>query len=139
MRLWEKVRNVKVMGKLTLGKSGSMKVNHSDGTETTVNLGALSARVQELTSSAAVTAGIQRLTLNHATVAIASTIADAANHAGFFCILDNSASGTAAHTVTLSNGTFDGTNTVATLNAPNDMLLVHFDKAGNGVVVVNTA
>lgn len=97
----------------------------------------VSGRVQELTASGAVTPGVQSLELNHATVVIAATIADAAAHPGLFVIKDTSASGTAAHTVTLTAGTFNGTNTIATLNARDEFLAVYFDSTGRGQVVAN--
>jgi hypothetical protein len=92
---------------------------------------------QELTASGAVNPGVKSLELNHATVIIASTIADAKAHQGLFAIVNTSASGTAAHTVTLTAGTFNGTNTIATLNAPLEALFVWFDSAGNGSIVEN--
>lgn len=92
---------------------------------------------QELTVTGAVTPGVSSVELNHATVAIAATIADSKNHQGLFVVKDTSASGTAAHTLTLTAGTFDGTNNVATLNAPNEALVVWFDSAGNGTIVEN--
>lgn len=95
------------------------------------------ASKQTLTASGAVTAGTEILELNHATVVIAATM-DALKHPGLFIVRDTSASGTAAHTLTLSNGTFDGTNTVATLNAPGEALVVFFDSAGRGQIVENT-
>ncbi len=94
--------------------------------------------VQELTASGAVTNGVQRLQLNHATVVIAATIADFADHVGLFIVEDTSASGTAAHTLTLASGTFDGTNNVATLNAPAERLVVQVGDDGNGVILENT-
>lgn len=94
--------------------------------------------VQELTASGAVTNGVQRLQLNHASVVIASTIADFADHAGIFIVENTSASGTAAHTLTLTSGTFDGTNNIATLNAPSERLVVMVDGAGAGTVIENT-
>jgi hypothetical protein len=97
----------------------------------------VSGRVQELTVSGAVTAGIQSVELNHATVAVVTTIADASNHQGLFIVKDTSASGTAAHTLTLTAGTFNGTNNVATLNAPNEALAVYFDSAGDGTILEN--
>lgn len=78
---------------------------------------------QILTASGAITVGNHGLVqLNHATVVIAATLA--APQAGAdLVIVDNSASGTAAHTVTLPAGvTFDGTNNTATLNAPGEAL-----------------
>ena len=97
----------------------------------------VSARVQELTASGAVTAGVQSVELNHASTAVAATIADASNHQGLFIVKDTSASGTAAHTLTLTSGTFDGTNNKATLDAPNEALVVYFDSSGNGTIVEN--
>lgn len=96
-----------------------------------------SAKVQELTESGAVTAGVQSVELNHATVVVAATIADAANHPGLFVVKDTSATGTVSHTLTLTSGTFDGTNEIATLNALNECLVVYFDSAGNGSIVEN--
>lgn len=103
------------------------------------NAADVSGRVQEVTATAGgtITAGVQSVELNHATVIAAATIADASNHQGLFVVKDTSASGTAAHTLTLTAGTFNGTNNVATLNAPDECLVVYFDSAGNGTVVEN--
>lgn len=101
------------------------------------NAADVSARVQELTSSDAVTAGKQSVELNHATVAIAATIANANAHQGLFIVKDTSASGTAGHTLKLTAGTFDGVNNTATLNAPKECLVVYFDSAGNGTILEN--
>lgn len=101
------------------------------------NVADVSGRVQELTSSGAVTAGKQSVELNHATVVVAATIADFANHQGLFVVKDTSASGTAEHTLTLTAGTFNGTNNVATLNAPDEALVVYVDSAGNGTILEN--
>ena len=93
--------------------------------------------VEELTATAAVTAGVGSVELNHASTVIAATIASSVNHPGLFVVKNTSASGTAAHTLTLTAGTFNGTNNVATLNAPGECLVVYFDSAGNGIVVEN--
>jgi len=98
----------------------------------------LAGETQELTASGAVNPGAQIVELNHASVVIAATIADFAAHAGIFIVKDTSASGTAAHTLTLTAGTFDGTNTIATLNAPAEQLVVFVDGDGNGTVIENT-
>ena len=95
------------------------------------------AREYELTASGAIPAGQGAIALNHASTVIAATIADAKNHQGLVIFKDTSASGTAAHTVTLTSGTFNGTNNVATFNAPNEALVVWFDASGNGTVIVN--
>jgi len=89
-----------------------------------------------LTASAAVPAGTRAIELSHATVAIAATL-DLDGFRGFLFVKNTSASGTAAHTLTVSNGTLNGTNTVATLNAPNEALMVYVDSAGNGTIIEN--
>lgn len=101
------------------------------------NAADVSGRVQELTASGAVTAGVQSVELNHTSVVIAATIANSTGHGGVFVVKDTSASGTAAHTLTLTSGTWNGTNNVATLNAHDECLVVYFDSAGNGTVLVN--
>jgi hypothetical protein len=100
------------------------------------NVADVSARVQEMTVSGPITAGVQSVELNHETVPIAATMVATASP-GLFVIKDTSASGTAAHTVTLTGGTFNGTATVATLNARDEMLVVYFDSAGRGQVIAN--
>jgi len=117
------------------------ELNVMDGVTATAaelnNSADVSARVQELTATGAVTAGIQSVELNHTATIVAATIADATNHGGLFVVKNTSASGTAAHTLTLTSGTFNGTNSVATLNAPNEALIIYFDSAGNGTIVEN--
>lgn len=93
---------------------------------------------QELTATGTVYAGAKSVRLNHASTVINATIASAAAHAGFFAVTNTSASGSAAHTLKLTSGTFDGTNNTATLNAPAESLLVFFNEAGRGTIVVNT-
>lgn len=101
------------------------------------NAADVSARVQELTATGAITAGKQSIELNHASVVIAATIANANAHQGLCVFKDTSATGTAAHTVTLTAGTFNGTNNVATFNARDECLVVYFDSTGRGTVIVN--
>lgn len=122
-------------------------VNTADGVNYMVTVSSVTAggaatvaetsKVQELTASGAVLPGVQSVELNHATVIAAATIADFSDHTGLFVVVDTSASGTAAHTLTLTAGTFDGTNNVATLNAPKECLVVWVDSAGNGTIVEN--
>ncbi len=80
---------------------------------------------QELTATGAIRPSRKGLVaLNHATVVIAATLAAPVPGDEYF-IVDTSASGTAAHTVTLPSGvTWDGTNRIATLNAPGETLHV---------------
>jgi hypothetical protein len=91
---------------------------------------------QELTASGAIASDVDNVCLNHASVVIAATWTPTP---GLKTITDTSASGTAAHTLTLGGGaTFNGTNTVATLNAPAESLVVFFDENLAGTIVVNT-
>lgn len=78
---------------------------------------------QILTATGAITVGTHGVVqLNHATVVIAATLAAPAAGADIV-IVNNSASGTAAHTVTLPGGvTFNGTNAIATFDAPGEAL-----------------
>jgi hypothetical protein len=99
--------------------------------------GSSNGLIQELTASGAVLGTTQILDLNHATVVIAATMV-APEHEGLFIIRDTSASGTAAHTVTLTGGTWNGTATIATLNAPGEQLVVFFDSTGRGTIIENT-
>lgn len=92
-------------------------------------------RTLELTASGAIPAGTEAVELNHASVVIAATHTVVPN--SMLIIKDTSATGTAAHTVTLTGGTFNGTNTIATLNARDEFLMVAFDSAGRGQVIAN--
>ena len=117
------------------------ELNILDGVTATTaelnNAADVSLRVQALTVSGAVTAGVQSVELNHATVVVAATIASAVNHPGLFVVKDTSATGTVAHTLTLTAGTWNGTATIATLNARDEALFVYFDSAGRGQVIAN--
>lgn len=113
------------------------KVYHEQGGDKLV-FAAGSTLVREarvMTASGAVPKGTQVIELNHATNVIAATLVVTPNSS--LIIKDTSATGTAAHTVTLSGGTFNGTNTVATLNARDEFLHVVFDSAGRGQVIAN--
>ena len=80
--------------------------------------------VQALTASGAISINNGLVTLAHNTVVIAATL-DAPVAGDELVIVDASAGGTAAHTVTLPAGvTWDGTNNTATLNAPGEALHV---------------
>jgi hypothetical protein len=78
-------------------------------------------RSQALTATGAITINSGLVTLAHATVVIAATL-DAPAVGDELFIINTSASGTVAHTVTLTGVTFDGTNTIATLDAPGEAL-----------------
>lgn len=89
------------------------------------------------TTPAAIPAGVNVIELNHATVAIEKTIGSLVDHQGLMVIKNTSADGTAAHKITVTTGTWDGTNKVITLNAPKECLVVFIDSAGNGTIIVN--
>lgn len=95
----------------------------------------VSSYVLELTATAAIPSTVRVVELNHASVVIAATYTVVPNT--LMIVKDTSATGTAAHTVTLTGGTWNGTNTIATLNARDEMLVVWFDSAGRGQVIAN--
>jgi len=104
------------------------------------NVADVSGRTEELTVAGAnaITAGVQSVELNNDTTAIAATIADAANHQGIFHVKATSEpAGGEDHTVTLTAGTWDGTNTVATFADILDTLVVYFDSNGDGTILEN--
>ena len=81
---------------------------------------------------------VRCIELNHASVVIAISGMAGADYAGQVVIVkDTSASGTAAHTVTLASGTWNGTNTIVTLNAPAECIAVYFDSNGAGTILEN--
>lgn len=99
----------------------------------------LSAKDQAMIASGAVTAGVQHLTLDHTSITIAATIADVTAHQGFFLVeAITEPGGSGDHTLTLTGGTFNGTNTIATFADVSDALLVYFNSAGRGTILVNT-
>jgi hypothetical protein len=82
---------------------------------------------------------VNNLLLNNATAAINAVIADAKNHVGMFTVKAGlEPAGGQDHTLTLTVGTFDGTNNRATFADINDALTVIFDIAGNGTILNNT-
>lgn len=120
-----------------IGTSGSETQVTATGQEL-INAADVSARTQELVASGAITAGVQNVELNHASTPVVTTVATAVNMQGIVQFKDTSASGTAAHTVTLTTGTFNAAgNNVATFNAPDETLVVYFDSAGDGVILIN--
>jgi hypothetical protein len=93
--------------------------------------------IQALTASGAITIDSGTVTLAHASVIIAATL-DAPTAGDELLIVNRSASGTAAHTVTLPSGvTWDGTNNTATLDAPNEALFVRALSATRWFIIAN--
>lgn len=97
----------------------------------------LGRQVQALTASGAITISSGLATLAHATVIIAATLAAPVAGDELF-IVNNSASGTTAHTVTLPAGvTWNGTNNTATLDAAGEALHVIALSATRWFIVQN--
>lgn len=84
----------------------------------------LGRQVQTLVATGEITIKSGLVILSHTGTVIAATLA-APTPGDELIIVNNSASGTAAHTVTVPAGvTWDGTNDVATLDAPGEALHV---------------
>ena len=100
----------------------------------------VSSYLVEYTATATVDSKVVRcLELNHASTPVVITGMHGLDYAGQILIIKNtSASGTAAHTVTLASGVYNAANnTMVTLDAPDEFIAVYFDSAGNGEVLVN--
>jgi len=96
---------------------------------------------QTLTVAGANTIAVatEQLYLNNAVAAITATIADASTHEGLFYVKAGLEPGSGQdHTVTLTSGTWNGTNSIATFTDILDAILVVFDSSGNGTIVANT-
>jgi len=129
--------------------TGSLEVSGAStfdamGVTGAATLGALTATagqvrqaVQTLAATGAITITSGLVLLSHTGTVIAAT--KAAPVAGdVLYIINTSASGTAAHTVTLPEGvTWNGTNRIATLDAPGEALLAVAVSATRFVVLVN--
>ena len=102
-----------------------------------VRLSGLKLVTQELTATGTVNATTRVVFLNHAATIIAATLA--APVAGDILIVVNtSATGTIAHTVTLPSGvTWNGTHLIATLDAVDDALICIASSATRYRVLVN--
>lgn len=109
------------------------KYSHFSGVKT----GKLATTPIEFTADGVLPLGRTSVEIS-GTSAIAVTVDDLSNWAGSVMFIKNtSASGTAAHTLTASAGTWDGTNDVLTLDAPDEFIAVYVDSAGNGTILEN--
>jgi hypothetical protein len=99
-------------------------------------LAGLKLVTQTLTATGVVNAATRVLFLQHNSTIIAATLADPAE-GDLLIVVNTSASGTAAHTVTLPNATWNGTHKIATLNAPDEMLICIASSATRYRVLVN--
>lgn len=90
---------------------------------------------QALTASGAIDANAHFVTLSSTTPKIEATIAAPAP--GRFLVITQLDGGTAGHTVTLTAGTWDGSNDIATFNAAGETLVVYGVTATRFVIVEN--
>ena len=88
-----------------------------------------------LVASGAIPSKVSYVELNDTTPLIAATIAAPA--AGRLLIITQIDSGTAGHTVTLTSGTYDGSNTIATFNAQYETLVLFGVSTTRFVIVEN--
>lgn len=100
-----------ITGDVTGNVTGNLAGQHKHSTQT-------------LAASGAITINSGLAMLAHATIVIEATL-DAPAAGDELYIVDTSATGTAAHTVTVPAGvTWDGSHTIATFNAPGEALHV---------------
>lgn len=104
---------------------------------TGVSSGQFRQATQTLTASGAITITSGLVQLSHASTIIAATLAAPVTGDTLY-IANSSASGTAAHTVTLPSGvTWDGTNNTLTMNAPGEAVLVVALSATRWLIMVS--
>lgn len=120
----------------TQASGANLVATFSGNAQTAVPISALRDKVQTLTASGAVDEDTTILILNSTTPLIAATIAAPA--AGRELKIFQLDGGTAGHTVTLTAGTFNGSNTIATLNAAGEALHLVGVSATRFGVLVNT-
>lgn len=120
-------RSLKVKGNLTAG---------------TLNIGTQVAPIVsgyvEYTATASNSVNSGCITLKHDTVAILISVPAPGAAGKTLIIRDNSTGGTAAHVVTATSGTFDGTNNTATFNAPGEQLILYSVSATAWIIVLNS-
>lgn len=141
------ITGVKTFSDGIVVEDGELKLGAGAGTAVTATAAEINARCdvsamqQTITTAGAqaITAGKSIVILDNGTTAIASTIADASAHAGIFHIKATTEPAVGQdHTCTITTGTWNGTNKVATFADALDALVVMFDASGNGTVISNT-
>ncbi len=97
------------------------------------------AKTQTLLATGAVIPGVRVLILDHTSAAILAAMADAKAHQGLFVInVLTEPGGGQDHVVTITTGSWNGTNKVITFADIADQLIVYFDSAGAGTIILNT-
>lgn len=101
------------------------------------NLFDVKLKTTEITASAAIPATATFVQINSATPSTAIALTVAAPAAGRLLVISQIDSGTAGNTVTLTSGTFDGTNNEATFNAKYETLVLLGIDTSRFVIVEN--
>ncbi len=97
------------------------------------------AKTQTLLATGAVIPGVRVLILDHTSTAILAAMADAKAHQGLFVInVLTEPGGGQDHVVTITTGSWNGTNKVITFANIADQVIVYFDSAGAGTIILNT-
>ena len=92
----------------------------------------------QYTATATNTTNCGFIGLAHGSSAIVISVPTPEEAGKFLVIRDNSADGTAAHVVTATGSTFDGTNNTATLNAPGEQLILYSISKTAWVILLNS-
>jgi len=93
---------------------------------------------KQYTATATNTVNCGFIGLAHGTTAIVISVPAPERAGKLLIIRDNSASGTAAHVVTSTGGTFDGTNNTATFDAPGEQLILYSISSTVWIIVLNS-
>ena len=111
------------------------------GKQTARELVALDSLIEpfvQYTVTATNTANCGFIGLAHASTAIVIDVPKPGEAGKLLILRDNSASGTAAHVVTSTGGTFDGTNNTATFDAPGEQLILYSVSSTEWIIVLNS-
>lgn len=126
-----KVKDKIVVGDITINNGGTI-------TGVTTLAGTLVDKYVEYTATATNTNNTGFIGLNHATTPIVISVPAPGAAGKSLIIRDTSATGTAAHVVTATGGTFDGTNNTATFNALGEQLILYSVSATSWVIILNS-
>lgn len=102
---------------------------------TSIVHGRVGIQIATATANGAIRDDADSVSLDHASVIIAATIA--APRAGRRLVLRHGGLGTTAHTVTLTAGTYDGSATIVTFNALDEALVLFGVSATRFLIVEN--
>jgi len=107
-------------------------------TATTATITSVAQPYATYTATATNTNNTGFIGLNHASVPVVISVPAPGAAGKSLIIRDSSASGTAAHAVTATGSTFDGTNNTATFNAPGEQLILYSVSATAWIIILNS-